>query len=168
MPGKGITDAMFSLRMLMEKYREGQRELHCGTRESLQQGSERRAVILYEKVRNNGKVCATCTGYVRGKQNSGEVCGRNYRSFKVKVEIHQGSSLSLFLFAVIMDRLTDKVRRGPPWTMLFADNILICEEIREEMEHRLECWKLCWKKKMKINRLKTKYLCVNGGNDKKQ
>ena len=29
MPGKGTIDAMFSLGMLMEKYREGQRELHC-------------------------------------------------------------------------------------------------------------------------------------------
>ena len=29
MPGKGTTDAMFALRMLMEKYLEGQRELHC-------------------------------------------------------------------------------------------------------------------------------------------
>ena len=29
MPGKGTADAMFALRMLMEKYREGQRELHC-------------------------------------------------------------------------------------------------------------------------------------------
>ena len=29
MPGKGTTDAMFALRMLMEKYREGKRELHC-------------------------------------------------------------------------------------------------------------------------------------------
>ena len=29
MPGKGTTDVMFVLRMLMEKYREGQRELHC-------------------------------------------------------------------------------------------------------------------------------------------
>ena len=29
MPGKGTTDAMFALRMLMEKYKEGQRELHC-------------------------------------------------------------------------------------------------------------------------------------------
>ena len=28
-PGKRTTDAMFALRMLMEKYREGQRELHC-------------------------------------------------------------------------------------------------------------------------------------------
>ena len=29
MPGKETTDAMFALRMLMEKYKEGQRELHC-------------------------------------------------------------------------------------------------------------------------------------------
>ena len=29
MPGKGTTDAIFALKMLMEKYREGQRELHC-------------------------------------------------------------------------------------------------------------------------------------------
>ena len=28
MPGKETTDAMFALRLLMEKYRKGQRELH--------------------------------------------------------------------------------------------------------------------------------------------
>ena len=35
-------------------------------------------------------------------------------SFKVKVGLHQGSVLSPFLFAVIVDRLTDEVRREPP------------------------------------------------------
>ena len=29
MPGKSTTDALFALRVLMEKYREGQKELHC-------------------------------------------------------------------------------------------------------------------------------------------
>ena len=29
MPGKETTDAMFALRMLMENYKKGQRELHC-------------------------------------------------------------------------------------------------------------------------------------------
>ena len=40
----------------------------CGPRESLQQGSERRAVVLYEKIRNGRKVCVSCTGYVQAKQ----------------------------------------------------------------------------------------------------
>ena len=35
-----------------------------GPRESLRQGSTRRAVVLYEKIKNGRKVCATCTGYV--------------------------------------------------------------------------------------------------------
>ena len=29
MPGKRTTNAMFALRMLMKKYRKGQRELYC-------------------------------------------------------------------------------------------------------------------------------------------
>ena len=69
MPGKETTDAMFGLKMLMEKYKEGQRQLHCvfvdfGPRESLQQASNGRVVVLYEKIRNGGEVCATYTGYV--------------------------------------------------------------------------------------------------------
>ena len=60
------------------------------------------------------------------------------KSFKVKDGLHQGSALSPFLFAVIMDRITDEVRREPPWTMLFADDIAICEENGEEVERRLE------------------------------
>ena len=88
-------------------------------------------------------------------------------SFKVKVGLHQGSVLlSPFLFSVIMDRLTDEVRREPPWTMLFADNILICQETRKEVERRLECWKYALgRRRMKVSRSKTEYLCLIGGND---
>ena len=87
-------------------------------------------------------------------------------SFKVKVGLHQGSALSPFLFAVIMDRLTDEVRREPPWTMLFADDIVIFEETREEVEQRLESWKCALERRgMKVSRSKTEYLCINEGND---
>ena len=87
-------------------------------------------------------------------------------SFKVEVGLHQGSALSPF--AVIMDRLTDEVRSEPPWTMLFADDILICEETREEVERRLESWRYALKRRgTKVSRSKTKYLCISGGNDNK-
>ena len=89
-------------------------------------------------------------------------------SFKVKVVLHQGSALRPFLFAVIMDRLTDEVRREPLWTMLFADDIVICEETREEVERRLESWKYALERRgMKVSRSKAEYLCINGGNDNK-
>ena len=88
--------------------------------------------------------------------------------FKVKVGPHQGSALSPFLFAVITDRLTDEVRREPPWTMLFAVDIVICEETREEVERRLESWKYALERRgMNVSRSKTEYLCINGGNDDK-
>ena len=86
-------------------------------------------------------------------------------SFKVKVGLHQGSALNPFLFAVIMDRLTDEVRREPPWTMLFGDDIVICEETKE-LEQRLESWRYALKRRgMKVSKSKTEYLCINGGND---
>ena len=88
--------------------------------------------------------------------------------FKVKVGLHQGSTLSPFLFTVIMVRLTDEVRREPPWTTLFADDIVIYEDTREEVERRIECWRYALERRgMKVSRSKTEYLCVNGENDKK-
>ena len=66
-----------------------------------------------------------------------------------------------------MDRLTDEVSREPSRTMLFADVIVICEETREEVERRLKSWKYALERRgMKVNRSKTEYLCISGGNDK--
>ena len=86
--------------------------------------------------------------------------------FEVKVGLHQGSALSPFLFANIMYRLTDEVRREPPWTMLFTDDIVICEETREKVEWRLEFWRnVLERREMKVSRSKTEYMCINGEND---
>ena len=50
--------------------------------------------------------------------------------------------------------------------MQFADNIVICEETKEKVERRLESWKYALERTgMKVSRSKTKYLCINGGND---
>ena len=105
--------------------------MYRGPRESLRQDSAGRALAYC--MRKSGIV----EKYVRLVQHMYEESETVVRcaigtteSFKVKVGLHQGSALSPFLFAVIMDRLTDEVKRESPWAMLFADDIVICEETR--------------------------------------
>ena len=58
--------------------------------------------------------------------------------FEVNVGLHQGSALSPCLFAMMMDRMTDEIREEAPWTMMFADDIVICSESKEQVEEKLE------------------------------
>ena len=161
---------MFALRMLMKKYREGQRSLHC-VFVDLEKGYDR---VLPEELWYCMRKSGIVEKYVRLVQDMYEESETVVRcavgtteSFKVKAGLHQGSALIPFLFAVIMDRLMDEVRKEPPWTMLFADDIVICKETREEVERRLEsCRYTLERRGMKVSRSKTEYLCTNGGNDK--
>ena len=81
--GKSTTDAIFALRQLQERYREGQQDLHC-------------VFIDLEK------------DYDRVPR----VCYRNKRTLcSVEVGLHQGSAFSPFLFAIMMDSLTENIRK---------------------------------------------------------
>ncbi|KAK3537842.1 hypothetical protein QTP70_019862 [Hemibagrus guttatus] len=82
--------------------------------------------------------------------------------FMVEVGLHQGSALSSFLFAMVMDQLSEEVRQESPWTMMFADDIVICSESREQVEENLERWRFALERRgMKVSRSKTEYMCVN-------
>ncbi|XP_058483140.1 uncharacterized protein LOC131458247 [Solea solea] len=85
--------------------------------------------------------------------------------FKVEVGLHQGSALIPFLFAVVMDRLTDEVIQESPWTMMFADDIVICGESRDQVEEKLKrCRYALERRGMKVSHSKTEYMCVNERN----
>ncbi|KAK3542720.1 hypothetical protein QTP70_000097 [Hemibagrus guttatus] len=64
--------------------------------------------------------------------------------------------------AVVMDQLSEEVRQESPWTMMFADDIVICSESREQVEESLERWRFALERRgMKVSRSKTEYMCVN-------
>ena len=57
------------------------------------------------------------------------------------VGLHQGSSLSPYLFAMIMDVLACGIKDISPWCMLYADDIVLCgtrSEVVEKETRRVE------------------------------
>ncbi|KAK3531933.1 hypothetical protein QTP86_001271 [Hemibagrus guttatus] len=165
MPRKSTTDAIFALRILMEKYRDGQRELHC-VFVDLEKAYDR---VPREELWYCMRKSGVAEKYVRVVQDMYERSRTVVRcavgqteEFKVEVRLHQGSALSPFLFAIVMDQLSEEVRQESPWTMMFAGDIVICSESREQVEENLERWKFALERRgMKVSRGKTEYMCVN-------
>ena len=60
--------------------------------------------------------------------------------FHVGVGLHQGSALSPLLFILIMDVLQAEIGKEPTWVM-FADDLVICEYSRAEVELQLARWR---------------------------
>jgi len=166
MPGRSTTDAIFALRRLIEKYREGRSELHC-VFVDLEKAYDR---VPREELWYCLRASEVPEKYIRVVQEMYKESVTAVRSavgvtdsFKVKVGLHQGSALSPFLFAILMDRLTDEVRKTPPWNMMFADDIVICEKSREQAEESLEKWRCVLERRgMRVSRAKTEYVCLNG------
>ena len=52
------------------------------------------------------------------------------KSFEVKVGLHQGSVLSIFLFIIVMVTVSREVRGGLTWELLYADNLVLIGEKR--------------------------------------
>ncbi|KAK3516460.1 hypothetical protein QTP70_014791 [Hemibagrus guttatus] len=165
MPRKSTTDAIFALRILMEKYRDGQMELHC-VFVDLEKAYDR---VPREELWYCMRKSGVAEKYVRVVQDMYERSRTVVRcavgqteEFKVEVGLHQGSVLSPFLFAIVMDQLSEEVRQESPWTMMFADDIVICSESREQVEENLERWRFALERRgMKVSRSKTEYMCVN-------
>ena len=81
--------------------------------------------------------------------------------FELKVGLYQGSAWSPCLFANMMDTMTDEMREKAPCIIMFADDIVICSESKEQVEEKLESWRYALERRwIKVNRRKTEYMCV--------
>ena len=99
MSGNGTTNSSFALRMLMEKYREGQRQLHC-VFVDLEKAYDRVSQEeLWYCMRKSGlveKYVQLVQDVYKGSKTVVRCAVGTTESFKVKVGLHQGSALSLF------------------------------------------------------------------------
>jgi len=50
--------------------------------------------------------------------------GGDADDFFINIGLHQGLALSLFLFSMVLDGLTEEIQDEVSWYMLFFDNIV--------------------------------------------
>ena len=85
MPRKGTTVCFKNVDGKVQERSKRATLCICRPRESLRQGSTGRAVPLYEKIRNNGKVCAFVQDMYEGSETVVRCAIGTTESFKVKV-----------------------------------------------------------------------------------
>ena len=85
------------------------------------------------------------------------------KEFEVNVGIHQGSVLLPFLFAVVVDVVTESSREGAISELLYADDIVLMSETIKGLRNKILKWKEAFEiKGLKANPWKTEVM-VSGG-----
>ena len=175
-PGKGTTDAVFILRQLQERYLVKKRDLWMAFVD-LEKAFDRvpRDVIwwaLRELGVEEHVVSVIQTMYSKAstvvKLGAGES-----REFEVRVGVHQGSVLSPLLFIAVLEAISRRFdRQGLPYELLYADDLVIIAETKEELLERIRMWKHGMENMgLRVNMAKTKVLkcqaesvsCVSSG-----
>ena len=172
MPGRSTTDAIFILKQTIEKHREGQKNIRV-TFIDLEKAYDR---IPREEIWRCSRERNVLEKYIRIVQDMYRGCKTVVRSaagesniFGMEVGLHQGSALSPYLFLLLMDVLTENVRKDVPGSMMFADDIVLCGDDDTDMTEYLETWRRALEDRgMRISRPKTQFLNFKFGQDNGQ
>ena len=85
--------------------------------------------------------------------------GEESKQFEVKVGVHQGSVVSPLLFTIVLEALSRHFRKGLPWELFYADDLVLLAESREKLMEKISIWKEGLEsKRFRVNVGKTKVM----------
>jgi Reverse transcriptase (RNA-dependent DNA polymerase) len=155
MPGRSTMEAIFLIRQLMERHREQKNDLHM--------------IFIdlekaYDKIPRNimwwaFKRKLVLTKYVTLIKDMYTNVDGESDTFPIKIGLHQGSALILYIFTLVMDEITKDIQEDIPWCMLFADDVVLIDESRIGVNQKLELWRQTLESKgFRLSRTKTEYM----------
>ncbi|KAI5737192.1 hypothetical protein M8J76_010962 [Diaphorina citri] len=161
-PGKSTTDAIQTVRILVEKYRDSGKDLHMVFIDLEKAFDLVPRELIWESLRAQN----TPEEYVRLIQDIYHQSQKQIRcttgvssEFLVKYGVHQGSVLSPLLFIVIINHLTKNLMEDLLKTLMFADDIALISDDVEKLQNSLNDWKIALEDNgLKISRKKTEYM----------
>ena len=166
MPEKGAIDAIFILRRMQEEYHAKGKKLYMcfadlekafdRVQRKVLEWAMRKKQIPEVLGRSVMRLYEGTKTWVRVDSELSEV-------FEVKVEMHQGSVLSPFLFAVVVDVVTEFAREGALSEWLYADDLVLMSETIEGLRNKFLKWKEAFESMgLKVNLGKSKVTVCSG------
>jgi hypothetical protein len=131
----------FLIRQLMERCREQKKDLHMVFID-LEKAYAKvpRNVIWWvlKKHKVSTKYITLIKDIYDNVVTSVRTSDGDTNDFLINIELHQGSTLSPYLFALVMDEATRDIQCGIPWCMLFTDDVVLVDESRTRVDQKLE------------------------------
>jgi hypothetical protein len=160
--GRSTTDAIFVMRQIQEKYCQKKKKVYH-VFVDLEKAFDRvpRRVIEWA-LRRQGVperlVEAVMALYVGTSSRVKTVVGTS-EQFDIDVGVHQGSALSPLLFITVMEEATKHTRGQGPWELLYADDLVLTAESKEEVVEMFNRWKAGMEERgLRVNMDKTKMM----------
>ena len=166
MPGRSTMEAIFLIRQVMERYKE-QKDLHMVFID-LEKAYDKIPRNLMWWALDKHKVPTKYVTLIKDMYDkvvtSVRTTDGDTNVFPINIGLHQGSALSPYLFALVIDEVTRDIQGDIPWCMLFADDVVLVDESREGVNRKLELWRQTLESKgFRISRTKTEYMRCDFG-----
>jgi hypothetical protein len=155
-------EAIFLISQLMERCREQKKNMHMIFID-LEKGYDKvpRNVMWWalQKHKVSSKYITLIKDMYDNIVTSVRTSDRDTNDFLINIGLHQGSALSPYLFALVMDEVTRDIQGGICWCMLFANDVILVDESRTGVDQKLELWRRILEAKcFRLSRFKTEYM----------
>jgi hypothetical protein len=162
MSGRSTMKAIFLISQLMERCREQKKDLHMIFID-LKKACDKvhRNVIWWalQKHKVSSKYITLIKDMYDYIVTSVRTSDGDTNDFLINIGLHQGSALSPYLFALVMDEVTRDIQGYIPWCMLFADDVVLVDESRTVVDQKLElCRRTLEAKGFRLSRSKMEYM----------
>ena len=137
-------EAIYLLRRVMERYRTDKKDLQLVLID-LEKAYDRvpREILWKDQKKNEVRIA-----YIRAIKDMYEGASTSVRmqngateDFPITIGLHQGSTLNSYLFTLVLIVLTEQIQELASRCMLFADDVVLLGESREELNGRIDIWR---------------------------
>jgi hypothetical protein len=140
MPGRSTIEAIFLIRQVMEQFRDQKKDLHMVFID-LEKAYDKILRNVMRWALEKHKVPIKYVTLIKDMYNNAMTSVRtndgNTDYFPIKIGLHQGSTLSPYLFALVMDEVTRDIQGDIPWCMLFEDDVVLVDESQVGVNRQL-------------------------------